>query len=335
MPAALRAVPNAPSLTGPQKAAVLIMYLDREAARALLKCMTDAEVALVGEAIAIMGDADEGTVEEVVSDFVAALKQVAVLPTSGAEFVRNILPTLVDDDRRARVTSALRRGTTNDFEAFVTARPARSIASVLSEEHPQIRAVALLRMGPENAARVLACFPPEEEAALVVRMVRAESVSAELADDVEATLRRVLATGEDQLALGGVEKTARILGRMTREHNTDVLGEVRAVEESLADDLERRMVTFEDLSRLDARGLQTLLRAVDRADLVAALKGATPAMRAQVVGALSSRAGADLLEEIEMGAGIRRTAMREAQDRVVAVARRLADEGTLDLEQER
>lgn len=324
--------PVAPALTGPQKAAILVMYLDRDAARALLRGLTDDEIARVGDAIAATGPTDEGIVEEVVADFVDQLRAVTVLPTTGRDFARNVLPELLDEDRRVRLQSALRRHGAGDFEAFVRTRPARAVASVLAEEHPQVRAVALLRMGPENAARVLACFEPDEQADLTVRMARAESVAGELAEDVETAIRSALAGLDDALPVGGVERTARILGRMPRERNAQVLRGVRGREQSLADDLQRRLVTFEQLAGLDARAIQSLLRTVDRADLVAALKPAPAEIRAAWLGNMSSRAARDLMEELELGGPVRRLQAREAQDRIVAIARRLADEGVLDLD---
>lgn len=321
-----------PELTGIQKAAILVMYLDRDAARALLRNLSDDEVKRIGVAIAGLKKVEEGTIEAVVGDFVDQLKRVAVLPTTGPDFARNVLPGLVGEERRERVATAVRRRTDSDFEVFVRGCPANAVAAVLAEEHPQVRAVALLRMGAENAARVLACFPEEEQSDLTIRMTRAEKVSADLAEDVEAALRAALADIEDPLPLGGVESTARILGRMTREKNATVLGNVRATAEDLADDLQRRMVSFEDLERLDNRAIQAVLRVVERADLVVALKGAEPALRERFLANLSSRAAQDLLEEIEIGGKARRSAVREAQERIVAAARQLAEEGAIFLD---
>lgn len=323
------AVPSASPLTGVQKAAVLVMYLDRDAGRALLKSLSDDEVERIATTIAAMADASEEIVETVVTDFVAQLRHVSVLPASGRNFARNVLPGLFDDDRRLRMGAHLRRIGHDDFEVFIRSCPSPAVASVLADEHPQVRAVALLRMGTENAARVLACMPIEEQPDLAIRMAHAESVALELAEDIETAVRRALIGVEDAQPLGGVEPTARILGRMPRERNVLVLDGVRAHEEVLAADLQRRMVSFEDLERLDGRGIQALLRVVDRADLIIALKGASLTLRGHFLKNLSSRAAADILEEIEIGGPARRAQLRESQDRMVASARQLADEGTI------
>lgn len=319
-------------LTPVQKAAVFIMYLEREAARALLRNLSDEEVKLIGAAINSLGEIDEALIEGVVGDFVDELSAVSILPSTGPDFARNVLPELMDDERRPRITAALRRQGANEFEAFIQVRPPHSVASALRDEHPQIRAIALLRMGTENAARVLACFPEAERSDVTIRMARAERVDAEMVDDVEAALRKALGPMAGPAQMGGVENTARILGRMPREANIALLDQVRSLHEELAEDLQRRMVVFEDLGALDGRAIQALLRAVDRPDLLLALKGASQVLRDSFLANLSSRAAADLVEEMELSGRARRSQVREAQDRVVAVARRLADDGVIELD---
>lgn len=329
--AANRTAP-ASELSPIQKAAVFVMYLERDAARALLRNLTDDEVRLVGAAINSLRDVDEGLIEGVVGDFIDDLSAVSILPSTGPDFARNVLPELVDEDRRPRITAVLRRQGANEFEAFIQVRPAHSVASALRDEHPQIRAIALLRMGTENAARVLNCFPENERADVTIRMARAERVDAEMVDDVEAALRNALGPLAGPTEMGGVETTARILGRMSRDANVALLDQVRVLHEDLAEDLQRRMVVFDDLGGLDSRAIQALLRAVDRPDLLLALKGASQPLRDTFLANLSSRAAADLVEEMELAGRARRSQVRQAQDRLVAVARKLADDGVIELD---
>lgn len=328
----LQLVPNTTAdLSGVQKSAILVMYLERDAARAMLRHLSDEEVKRVGVAIAGMREIPEDVIEGVVQEFVDQLRHVTVLPATGPDFVRNVLPDLVDEDRRERVTHAARREA-DDFEAFIRSRPAAAIAAVLADEHPQVRAVALLRMGAENAARVLPCYPEPVQSDLTIRMTRAERVAGEFADDVEYALRRALEDIEDPMPLGGVESTARILGRMPRDANANLLDQVRIREEDLADDLARLMVSFEDLERLDPRGVQAVLRVVERSDLVLALKGAAESLRERFLSNLSTRAAADIREEIEILGVARRSLVKEAQERIVAAARKLAEEGVIYLD---
>ncbi len=318
-------------LSSLEKAAILVMYLDREAARSVLRHLSDDDVQKLGVTISSVREVDDGLVEQVVRDFLIDLRQASVLSSSGKEFARTVLPNLVDEDRRTRVAGAIRRRVDDDFAAFIKSRPAAAIAAVMAEEHPQVQAVALLRMGPENAARVLALFEEGVQMDLTMRMARAEKISGELADDVEAAMRRALADLDDPLPVGGVEGAARVLGRMPRDRNTSVLNSIREKENDLADKLQRLMVVFDDLVTLEDRGIQALLRVVDRADLVLALKGASNDMRERFLKNLSSRAAQDLMEELEIATSVRKAQMREAQEKIVMAAQKLADEGVIML----
>jgi flagellar motor switch protein FliG len=148
---------------------------------------------------------------------------------------------------------------------------------------------------------------------------------------VEQAIRRALADLDDPLPVGGVETTARVLGRMPRERNTTVLGNIREKETELADKLQRLMVVFDDLVQLEDKAVQALLRVVDRADLVLALKGASSDLRERFLKNLSSRAAQDLLEELEIASSVRKSQVREAQEKIVMAAQKLADENVIQL----
>jgi flagellar motor switch protein FliG len=317
-----------------EKAAILVMYLDRESARSVLRHLSDEDVQKLGVTISAVREVDDALVESVVRDFLIDLRAVSVLPSSGKDFARSVLPGLVDEDRRTRVAGAIRRRVDDDFTTFVASRPPAATAAVLAEEHPQVQAVALLRMGPSNAARVLALFDEAVQTDLTMRMSKAERISGELADDVEQAIRRALKDQDDPLPVGGVESAARVLGRMPRERNTNVLSQIREKETELADRLQRLMVVFEDLFQIDDRGIQAILRVVDRAELVIALKGATNDMRDRFLKNLSSRAAQDLMEELEIAQSVRKSQIREAQEKIVMAAQKLADEGVIMLGQE-
>jgi flagellar motor switch protein FliG len=339
MPAAVRKTetPAAPTpseadgLSGIEKAAILVMYLERETAREVLRRLSDEEVKKLGMAIASVQHIPDGVLEGVVGDFIMALQSVSFVPITGRDFAQEVLPDLVDEGRRHVVAGAIRRRVGGDFEDFIKTKSPSAIAAVLRDEHPQVQAVALLRMGPENASRVLAILPEEAQYDLTIRMARAERVSGALADDVEDSVRRSLEDQDDPLPIGGAQTTARILGRLPREKNQGVLVRLRDEGNDLADRLQRLMVVFEDLVALDDRAIQALLRVVERADLVMALKGASPDLRARFLKNLSSRAAADLQDEMDVLGNPRKAQMRTAQENVTAAAQRLHDDGVIVL----
>lgn len=328
------ATPTAPpvqKLSGLEKAAILIMYLQRDTARQVLRRLKDDEVKKLGMAIASVQHVPDKIIEEVVKDFIISLQSVALVPYTGRDFAQVVLPELVDEDRRHVVAGAIRRRVGSDFEDFIKSRSATAVAAVLREEHAQVQAVALLRMGPENASRVLAVLGADAQYDLTKRMALAERVSGELADDVEDAIRKALEDQDDPLLIGGAQTTARILGRLPREKNQTVLERLRDEGSDLADRLQRLMVVFDDLINLDDRAIQALLRVVERGDLVMALKGAPPELRGRFLKNLSSRAAADLQDEMDVLGTPRRSQIRTAQENVTATAQRLHDEGVLVL----
>lgn len=332
MPAAAQKPGAEPAmLSGIEKSAILIMYLDREVARQLLRKMSDEEVKRIGIAISAVQQVEDAVIEQVVADFVNTLREVNILPFSGRDFANKVLPELVDEARREAVSGAIRRRVGSEFEEFVRGRSPVAVATVLAEEHPQVRAIALLRMGPDNAAKVLATFDEEAQFDVTMRMARAERVSGELADEVERTVRRTLEDQDDPLPIGGTQVTARILSRLSKEANASMLTRMRDESADLAETVQRLMVTFDDLDCLDDRGIQALLRSVDRTDLVLALKGATVKMRDRFLKNLSTRASADLVEEIELLGSVRRSSIKRAQENVTTTAQRLHQEGTIVL----
>jgi flagellar motor switch protein FliG len=321
----------ATNLSGMEKAAILIMYLERDTARDVLRKLSDEEVKKLGMAIASVQHVADDLMESVVGDFILGLQSVSLVPYTGRDFAQSVLPELVDDSRRHVVAGAIRRRVGSDFEEFIKSRSPSAVAAVLREEHPQVQAVALLRMGPENASRVLACFDDEAHYQLTVRMARAERVSGELADDVEDAIKGALADQDDPLQIGGAQTTARILGRLPREKNQGVITRLRDEGSELGERLQRLMVVFDDLHNLDDRAIQALLRVVERPDLVMALKGAAPELRARFLKNLSSRAAADLVDEIEILGNPRKSQIRQAQENITAAAQRLHDEGVIVL----
>lgn len=321
----------ADNLSGLEKSAILVMYLHHDTAREILRKLSDEEVKKLGMAIAGISDVPDDVIESVVGDFIVSLQSVSLVPYTGRTYAQSVLPGLVDEGRRHVVAGAIRRRVGSDFAEFVKSRTPQAVAAVLREEQPQVQAVALLRMGPENASRVMACLDPEAQFDLTVRMARAERVSGELADDVEDAVRAALEDQDDPLPIGGPQSTARILGRLPREKNQVVIDRLRDEGSELGERLQRLMVVFEDLMFLDDRAIQALLRVVERPDLVMALRGASPELRARFLKNLSSRAAADLVDEMEVLGTPRKAQLRQAQENVTAAAQRLHDDGVIVL----
>lgn len=319
-------------LNGVQRSAVLLMFLNRDVASSILENLKADEIRDIGLAMAEMDDVPSEVVERVVAEFVRDLHRTTLFPRTGRAFALGVLPTLVKEDRRGRVEASLRRSLSKDFEDYIGTRAPQAVAAILSDEHPQTRAVGLLLMGTDNAAAVLKAMDDEERYDATIRMAKLRGVPGELADDVERSLRLALEDdGADRWSVEGIDRTAQVLGRLGTEINEGVLDRLSDDDDELADILRRRMVVFDDLADLDRRGVQAILKEIEKQDLLLALAGASPEMRDLFLRNLSSRAAADLEEELEIMGPTPKKALQTSQENIVEVAMRLAEEGTIYL----
>jgi flagellar motor switch protein FliG len=318
-------------LTGIQRAAILVMYLDKDVAKKILRKLETSELQAIGLAMASIDHVDHDVIEEVVQGFIRTLHEVSLMPSSGPQYIRNVLPDLLDEQRRDEVLQNVYRRTDVEFEAFVSQLPAKSVAALLRDEHLQTQSAALALMGPGNAARVMQHLDEELVPDITRRMAKLRYIPGEIADDICSSIRAVLGGSVDHLPLGGVESTARVLGNMKKEKNERVLGAIADEDDELAQALRRRMVVFDDLADLDDRGIQALLKQVDREELVRALKGAKSRTRDRFFKNLSSRAADDIREALEIIGPVRRSVVDDAQTQIASLALELSEKGEIYL----
>ena len=322
---------SAMTFTGAQKSAILIMYLNKDVARLLLSQLTDEEVRLVGLAMASIEKVAPGEVEDVVKEFLEDLVNTALISNSGPDFVKSVLPDLIDESRRTEILPPINRRVNRDFEIFIINRKPRAVAALLKDEHPQVQAVALALMGDDNASRVMRYMEQSRQAEITMRMSRLQQIPGDLADDVMTSIREGLGTTDDYMEVGGIDRTARILGRMSRRRHEPILGAVEDEDDALAQRLRRRMVVFEDLRLLNKRDIQTVIKQIQKDDLKLALKGADSLMQDLFFSGMSKRQAADYREELEIMAQPQRALIRQAQESIVAEAVKLRDDGLITL----
>jgi flagellar motor switch protein FliG len=334
MPAAATApapsTPSSPPLSGLERTALLVMALPAEATRALLRHMSAEEIERIGLAMAGVTHVSAAVVGEVIAQFVRELHEASLVPRTGAQFALSVLPELVDEPRRDRVGGTMRRQLDPDFERVIASRPARTVAAALQHEAPQTQAVALALMGPDNAGRVLVCLDPADQHDLALRIARLEEIPGDVADEVRTLVLEALSlTGASRLTVEGPSRAAKALVRIPKDAQDAVLEKIGGVEAKLAEDLRRRMVTFDELVSLPDRAVQALLKHIDKDQLVVALRGVPTPLRDRFLRNMSSRAAADMVEEIEIRGPQPRNVVADARDAIVAVVLRLTEEGVI------
>ncbi|MCA1598804.1 MAG: flagellar motor switch protein FliG [Chloroflexi bacterium] len=245
----------------------------------------------------------------------------------GEAHARDVLTQALGGERAAdlleRLLATLRAG---PFHYLGDLEPAR-LVTYLEPEHPQVIALILSHLGAAQAAAVLALLPAGLQPEVSLRLARMDAVAPVVVARIDALLRKKLATvvGHDALPTGGVDFLVRVLKQVNRGAEHAILEDLGERDPDLATDIKQRMFVFENLTLLDNRSLQRVLREVSSQDLVLALRGAPEALRAHVFTNLSQRAAATLREDLETSPPVRLRLIEEAQQQVVAVARRLEE----------
>jgi flagellar motor switch protein FliG len=318
-------------LTGPQKAATLMLALAEEQAAKIFAKLQEDEIRDLSLAMAALGTVPAAQVEEVAREFSAALGQTGHLVGSYEVTERLLLKTL-PRDRVAQIMEEIRGPAGRTMWDKLGNVSEAVLANYLKNEYPQTVAVVLSKVKPDHAARVLALLPEGFAMEVVMRMLRMETVQKEALEGVEKTLRSEFMSN---LARGSRrdphEVMAEIFNNLDRAAETRILA---ALEERSRDSAERiraLMFTFDDLQRLDGAGIQVLLRAVPKDKLVLALKGASEPLRDLFFRNLSERASKLLRDDLAALGPVKLRDVDEAQAAIVAVAKDLAAQGQIQL----
>jgi len=320
-----------PKLTGPQKAATLMLALAEDQASKIFAHLHEDEIRDLSLTMAALGTVPAGQVEDVAREFTAALGQTGHLVGSYEVTERLLLKTM-PRERVSQIMEEIRGPAGRTMWDKLGNVSEAVLANYLKNEYPQTVAVVLSKVKPDHAARVLALLPEGFAMEVVMRMLRMETVQKEALEGVEKTLRSEfmsnLARGSRRDAH---EVMADIFNNLDRAAETRILA---ALEERSRDSAERiraLMFTFDDLQRLDGAGIQVLLRAVPKDKLVLALKGASETLRDMFFRNLSERASKLLRDDLAALGPVKLRDVDEAQALIVSQAKDLAAQGQIQL----
>lgn len=317
-------------LSGAQRAAVLILALGEERGGKALAALDGEELPAVTRAMAEIGRVPPETVTRTIQDFLGRLARGDSV-TGGLSAAARMLNRFLPEDRVAQILDEIRGPAGRTTWDKLSNVSEKSLVDYLAAEQPQTIAVILSKLRPDYAAKVVAALAPALRLAAIERMIALKAVPREVLAQIEETLQ-----GEFMAGFGAGPRRAdpsRILAEIFNRTPSDLLGEVMAaLEPRFGTELERvraLMFTFEDLARLDARALESVIRAADGRLLPVALKGASPGLQAAFLGALSDRGAAILRDEIATLANVRLRDAQSAQAEILEVAKQLAEDGVI------
>jgi flagellar motor switch protein FliG len=316
---------------GLEDSAILLMSLGEEEAAAVFRHLSPREVQSLGATIARMTSVPKERLDAVLAKFTTLAAGRSALVADTGNYVRNVLKKALDEDKaNLLIDRILQNGDISGIEGLKW-MDAASIGEMLRHEHPQIVAAVLVHLDTDQAAAVLKTFGERQRNEVLVRVATLDGIQPSALKDLSEVMGRMVTGGEQarMAPLGGVKTAAEMINLLGTSIETAALDYIREADNDLAQRVMDNLFTFDDLMRVDDRGIQALLKEVQSESLVVALKGAKPELRERVLKNMSTRAAETLKEELDARGPIRVAEVEAEQKELLKVVRRLAEEGQL------
>ncbi|MCY1278380.1 Flagellar motor switch protein FliG [compost metagenome] len=315
------------------KAAILLLSLGETDAAQVLRHLGPKEVQRVGVAMAQMRNVQREQVEQVMGEFVATVGDQTSLGVGADSYIRKMLTQALGEDKANNlIDRILLGGNTSGLDSLKWMEP-RAVADVIRYEHPQIQAIVVAYLDPDQAAEVLGHFEHKVRLDIVMRVSALNTVQPSALKELNQILEKQFAGNNNstRTTLGGVKRAADIMNYLDSSVEGALMDSIRQADSDLSVQIEDLMFVFDNLADVDDRGIQALLREVSSDVLVLALKGADEPVREKVFRNMSKRAAELLRDDLEARGPVRVSEVEGAQKEILTIARRMADSGEIAL----
>lgn len=321
------------TLTGLNRVAVLLICLGEEATAKIFEELSDEEVRQVARTMATINHIPVDIKEKVFANFRDAQNRFAGLFVKGEDFAKNAITATPGEQRSNFLLDQFLSGTESKSLETIALMAPRMVAGLLEHEHPQTVALVLSTQHVEHAAEILTHLPETIRADVAYRISKIEKVSPEVITRIEDALHREigLVSGKAHKKVGGIEAVVGILNHMKNNLDADILDEMEQQDPEMAEEIRKKMFTFENLIALDGRSLQMILREVNNDSLTMALKTASEQMKEKIFANMSSRAADMIRDDLEAMGPVRLSEVELMQQSIVKIAMKLEEEGKLVL----
>ena len=321
-------------LSGPERAAVLLVNLGEEVAAKVLANLDDREIQNIGNYMSALGDVDMGTMDSINKEFYNMVESgTGGLGVAGMDFLKTALMQALAP---AKATEILNNITTPGEEmggGLETVRllDPKIIASFIVNEHPQTAAIILAHLDPPVASLTIRELPEENRMEIVHRLATLERVAPSVIRELDEALQSEFRTSGAVSGnkLGGVEIAAEVMGSLDRTTETSILTAMDEVDPDLANEIRNLRFTFEDILKIDDNGIQMIMKEINQEDLLIGLKTATDELKEKLFTNMSERAALMLKEDLESLGPTKISEVEKAQQKVIAVCKKLEEDGKL------
>ncbi len=320
------------TLNGQEKSALLINTIGDESAAEIFKHLKDNDIRKILSAMARMRKAPVSQIRESMLEFYKQISEVDEV-IFGAEYTKEEIISKLGEDRARMIFGAGGAGAAVEHRTLEALEmvDVRTLANYLTNEHPQTVALVIAHLPPEKKTDVLRKLPDDMQGEIVLRMANLDYVSPEMIEQVDEVLKMGLATmgGQDTTQLGGIEQLAEMFNLMDKNTEQSVMGRVEEKDPLLAEEIRKLMFVFDDLVKVDDRGIGLILKEVNNDALLKALKNAPDGVKEKIFRNMSKRGSEMIRADLETMGPIRVSDAEGAQQQMVSIARRLEEEGKI------
>ncbi len=321
-------------LTGPERAAILMMAIGEDSAANVLSKLDDKEIQTLGNYMTYLGNVDSDAMDGVSKEFYESLMAGgAGMAVAGKDFIKATLLRAMDPLKVAEIMDNIAMPGEESGGGLETIRllDPKTIVNFLKNEHPQTAAIILAHLDAGQAGEVLKEMPEKTRTEVVYRMATLERIVPGVIKDLDEALQQEFsATGAGEGSkIGGVQPVAEMLNQIDHATESKILADIEESDPELADGIRQLMFVFADLIKVDDRGMQSILKDVDSEDLLLSLKTAAEPLKEKIFKNMSERAAMMLKEDLESMGPAKLSDVEKAQQKILKVAKKLEDEGKI------
>ena len=318
-------------LTGTKKAAILLLAIDQEAASTILKQMEGKAIEEVTREMAAIGQIPSTVRDSVLEEFYGLALATNWAREGGLEYARSLLEDTLDPTDANRIIQQISAQFRKSPFSFLQKVETQNLLTFIQEEHPQTIALIVSHLGFHKSSEILGGLPGPKQIEVVKRVANMEQTNPEVISEVERGLEARLSSVLSQSfeKIGGIETVAEMLNLVDRTTEKSILEGLEAEDPNLVEQIRRLMFVFEDVLHVNDKGIQSVLKEIDKEELAMGLKTASDELKELIFRNMSDRASQLIQEEMEFMGPVRVSDVEAAQQRIVDVVRRLEDAGEI------
>jgi len=316
-----------------ERIAILLLQLGEDATAAIFSHMDVESITEISKYIAANRTIDKAIATAILEEFHAILQSGQFITSGGLEYARELLYRTLGPEEAKKVLEKLSKSMQNTQNfAYLSKIKPQQLSDFIINEHPQTIALILAHMDATEAADTLQYFPDELRSEVAMRMAKLGDISPSVIKRVSAVLESKLESlASYKVEVGGTRAVADIFNRLGVKDSKATLANIEQVDEELAAKIKEMMFTFEDIVTLDKAGIAEVLKSVDKAELMLALKSAPEELKEKFFSAMSERAREAFIEEMQFLGAVKMKEVEAAQRKIVETVNQLAEAGTIQM----